>query len=174
MSRWVLLSEAQWLNSYTSAVQSSRTSTGRFSGGQVTGHSHFSTQQGPRENIYQLNIHNILLTGSWNSEGGGGVLELEFWRHWSGERVIEFGIPNTWGFQVQRGKMVKASLELLIWQLFQFVNEAWTDHRNRIKIDQAGDSGWVVQKAPHQIGLKVNELVNSLIKYLSSLCFFLI
>ena len=40
------------------------------------------------------NIHTIPRVASWNSEGEGGFLGLEFQRHGG---VTQFGIPKAWG-----------------------------------------------------------------------------
>ena len=41
------------------------------------------------------NIHTIPQVASWNSEGEGGFLGLEFRRHGGG--VMQFGILKAWG-----------------------------------------------------------------------------
>ena len=42
------------------------------------------------------NIHTIPRAASWNSEGEGGFLGLEFRRR-GGGGVTQFGIPKAWG-----------------------------------------------------------------------------
>ena len=42
------------------------------------------------------NIHTIPRAASWNSEGEGGFLALEFRRR-GGGGVTQFGIPKAWG-----------------------------------------------------------------------------
>ena len=43
------------------------------------------------------NIHTIPRAASWNSEGEGGFLGLEFRRRGGGGGVMQFGIPKAWG-----------------------------------------------------------------------------
>ena len=42
------------------------------------------------------NIHTIPRAASWNSEGEGGFLGVEFQRR-GGGGVTQFGVPNAWG-----------------------------------------------------------------------------
>ena len=110
------------------------------------------------------NIHTIPRAASWNSEGEGGFLGLEFRRRWGGNAVWNSkgmgGVCFSSEFsEFPEERRRKLRLKSQNRQHSQFVSEARTDHGRSMRSCR-WVSRWVVQQAPHRRGLKVDELVN--------------